>query len=64
MYDVWIAFALVFVYFFFRETQGMSLEETAAIWDGPGAVQDIQQSGAAAVHTPVYEEKEKDIHTV
>lgn len=61
MYDIWIAVALVFVYFFFKETQGMSLEETAAIWDGPAAVQDIQQRGEAAIHTPMSGEKEKDI---
>ena len=48
VYDVWIFFELVIVFFFFKETQGMSLEETAALYDGALAVEGIAASGAAA----------------
>lgn len=49
VYDVWILFELCIVFFFFKETRGMSLEETAAIFDGQDAVQDIAARGNAAV---------------
>ncbi|WVQ82793.1 hypothetical protein IAT38_004925 [Cryptococcus sp. DSM 104549] len=55
VYDVWIAFELVVVFFFFRETRGMSLEETAAIFDGEGAVQEIAAKGQAALAQPAVE---------
>ncbi|KAK1920766.1 general substrate transporter [Papiliotrema laurentii] len=48
VYDVWIFFELVIVFFFFKETQGMSLEGTAALYDGALAVEGIAASGAAA----------------
>ena len=48
VYDVWIFFELVIVFFFFRETQGLSLEETAALYDGQLAVDNIAAGGAAA----------------
>ena len=51
IYDVWIAFEVVFVYFFFKETQGMSLEETAAIFDGQEYVEDITRKGDLGVAT-------------
>lgn len=64
MYVVWIGFELVIVYFFFKETQGMSLESTAAIFDGQEAVRAIAVKGETAleaqgVATPVYESKEQ-----
>lgn len=34
MYDVWLAFELVVIYFLFVETGSLSLEETAAVLDG------------------------------
>lgn len=34
MYDVWLAFEVVVVYFLFVETGSLSLEETAAVLDG------------------------------
>lgn len=34
MYDVWLAFELLVVYFLFVETGSLSLEETAAVLDG------------------------------
>lgn len=65
VYDVWILFELIVVYFFFKETQGMSLEATAAIFDGPGAVEDIAAKGELAMRegvepTQPYELKEEE----
>lgn len=34
MYCCWLAFELVFVYIFIVETKNLSLEETAALFDG------------------------------
>lgn len=33
MYCCWLAFELIFVYFFIVETNNLSLEETAALFD-------------------------------
>lgn len=44
MYDVWLAFELVVVYFLFVETSNLSLEETAAVLDNNA---DALISGAA-----------------
>jgi len=66
VYCVWIAFELVVVFFFFKETQGMSLEETSAIFDGPEAVRTLARAADNAADntelrgsTP--EGKEKDL---
>ncbi|KAK4689144.1 hypothetical protein P7C73_g973, partial [Tremellales sp. Uapishka_1] len=53
VYDIWICFELVIVYFFFKETSGMSLEETAAIFDGPEAIREIAAEGQTAIHGAV-----------
>jgi hypothetical protein len=37
VYCCWIAFELVFLYMFVVETKGLSLEETAALFDGEHA---------------------------
>ena len=37
VYCCWLAFELVFCYFFIVETRGLSLEETAALFDGEEA---------------------------
>ena len=34
MYCCWLAFELVFLYLFIVETKNLSLEETAALFDG------------------------------
>ncbi|PPQ80209.1 hypothetical protein CVT25_003562 [Psilocybe cyanescens] len=46
VYVAWIAFEAVFCYFFIIETKGLSLEETAALFDGDETVHMI--SGKAA----------------
>lgn len=40
-YTIWDLFELVFVWFFYVETQGPTLEEIARIFDGDGAVANI-----------------------
>ncbi|KAJ8694658.1 hypothetical protein PTI98_007315 [Pleurotus ostreatus] len=55
VYCCWLAFELVFLYFFIIETKNRSLEETAALFDGEEATQHIQ-----ATPTDIkYEEHEK-----
>ncbi|KAI0767883.1 hypothetical protein BC629DRAFT_1596147 [Irpex lacteus] len=41
VYCCWIAFELVFCYFFIVETRGLSLEETAALFDGEEATRAV-----------------------
>jgi hypothetical protein len=41
VYCCWIAFELVFCYFFIVETKGLSLEETAALFDGEDATRAV-----------------------
>ncbi len=41
VYCCWIAFELVFCYFFIVETKGLSLEETAALFDGEEATRAV-----------------------
>jgi sugar porter (SP) family MFS transporter len=41
VYCVWIAFEFAFCYFFIIETKGLTLEETAALFDGENATQAI-----------------------
>ncbi|KAH9484820.1 Lactose permease [Psilocybe cubensis] len=55
VYVAWIAFEVVFCYFFIIETKGLSLEETAALFDGDETVNMI--TGTAHVGTT----GEKDI---
>jgi len=46
VYDCWIAFEFVYLYFFLVETKGLTLEETAALFDG----QDAQEQITAGHH--------------
>jgi hypothetical protein len=57
VYVCWIAFELVFVYFFIIETKGRSLEETAALFDGEEAEAAIHAHAApgADVREDAYE---------
>ncbi|EPT02301.1 hypothetical protein FOMPIDRAFT_59695 [Fomitopsis schrenkii] len=51
VYICWIAFEFVFLYFFIVETKGLSLEETAALFDGEDAAAQIHTAGVTEVHT-------------
>ncbi|KAF5328747.1 hypothetical protein D9619_011586 [Psilocybe cf. subviscida] len=44
VYVVWIAFEAVFCYFFIIETKGLSLEETAVLFDGDDTVHQLSQN--------------------
>ncbi|KIJ36374.1 hypothetical protein M422DRAFT_261331 [Sphaerobolus stellatus SS14] len=48
VYDCWIAFELVYLYFFLVETKNRSLEETAVIFDGEDHVQRVQAAAHVA----------------
>jgi len=56
VYCCWLAFEFVFLYFFIVETKNLSLEETAALFDGEAA----QQNLAAAVHAHEIRHDDKD----
>jgi MFS family permease len=56
VYVAWLVFELVFLYFFIVETRNRTLEETAALFDGEDAVQEIQ---AAAHHGAHIDEKDE-----
>ncbi|KAJ3528956.1 hypothetical protein NMY22_g9196 [Coprinellus aureogranulatus] len=49
VYICWLAFELVFVYFFVIETKNRTLEETAALFDGEEAAAEIAGTGNVAV---------------
>lgn len=46
VYVCWLAFEFVFIYFFVIETKNKTLEETAALFDGPDALARIAHDGA------------------
>lgn len=41
MYVCWLAFEFVFLWFFIVETKNRTLEETAALFDGDNAIDQI-----------------------
>jgi len=51
VYVAFIAFEVVFCYFFIIETKGRSLEETAALFDGEEVVAELEEK--AAVHAGI-----------
>lgn len=64
MYVCWLAFELVYVYFFIVETKGLSLEETAALFDGHEATEAIAaHHGATEVRDDMSDDKEKGLST-
>lgn len=50
MYCCWIAFEFVFVYLFIVETRGLSLEETAALFDGDDVKNALDSVGMEVRH--------------
>ena len=46
VYCCWLAFELVFVYFFIVETKNRTLEETAALFDGVGEIEKLHAAAA------------------
>ncbi|CDZ97669.1 hexose transporter [Phaffia rhodozyma] len=50
VYLVWLAFELVFVYFFLVETKNRTLEETSMLFDGEDAVEDITKAANTMVN--------------
>ncbi len=62
MYCCWLAFELVFLYFFVVETKHRTLEETAALFDGEdlAAIHAAAQYAAGDVRHEDYDEKTSD----
>ncbi|KAL0947440.1 hypothetical protein HGRIS_013548 [Hohenbuehelia grisea] len=58
VYVCWIAFELVFLYFYVIETKNKTLEETAALFDGEEATEHIHDAALGGV-TEVREHDEK-----
>lgn len=60
MYCCWIGFELIFCYIYIVETKNLTLEETAALFDGKEALEQIEQSAAIAqAPTDIREDDEK-----
>lgn len=57
VYVCWLAFEGVYCYLFIIETKGLSLEETAALFDGEDATTHIAAQGAVAQGSPTTDEK-------
>jgi len=52
VYCCWIAFEVVFLYFYIVETKNLTLEETAALFDGKDAFKEIAGSGLDSTKVP------------
>ncbi|KZT53647.1 general substrate transporter [Calocera cornea HHB12733] len=52
VYDCFLIFEFVFMYFFCIETKNRTLEQTAALFDGEKAVQDLTASAIMAIQLP------------
>ena len=63
MYCCWIAFELVFCYLYIIETKGLTLEETAALFDGEEALERIEHDANAQIALEVREDDEKKSHS-
>lgn len=60
MYCCWIAFELGFCYFLVVETKGLTLEETAALFDGADATEHIAEQAAGGAQEIHIEDKHYD----
>ncbi|KAI0035836.1 hexose transporter [Vararia minispora EC-137] len=60
VYCCWLLFETVYCYLFIIETKGLSLEETAALFDGTG--DRLVNASANAAHTPYSLSDEKSDH--
>ncbi|KII86878.1 hypothetical protein PLICRDRAFT_55774 [Plicaturopsis crispa FD-325 SS-3] len=58
VYVCWIAFETGFVWFYVLETKNKTLEETAALFDGEDATNQIVDAGVEVANTDVHEEKD------
>ena len=62
VYCCWVAFELVYCYLFIIETKGLSLEETAALFDGTAdRLAGAGQHAAQLPYSPS-DEKSDDLH--
>ncbi|KAI0087680.1 hypothetical protein BDY19DRAFT_217249 [Irpex rosettiformis] len=61
VYCCWLTFELVFCYFFFVETKGLSLGETAALFDGEDAQRTVTATHEVC-HDELDEESSGDLH--
>ncbi|KAF5376001.1 hypothetical protein D9757_008819 [Collybiopsis confluens] len=52
VYCCWIAFEVVFLYFYIVETKNLTLEETAALFDGKDASEKIAVNGLNSTNVP------------
>ncbi|KAJ3739943.1 hexose transporter [Lentinula detonsa] len=62
IYCCWIAFEIVFLYCYVVETKNLTLEETAALFDGKAAIEEITGNGFGSVlHDGQESGKEKGV---
>ena len=62
VYCCWLVFELIFVYLYIIETKGLTLEETAALFDGEETLERIEHDANAQVTVDVREDEEKKSH--
>lgn len=60
-YTVWVLVELIFVYFFYVETRGPTLEELVKIFDGDEAA--VAHLSMAQIEKETFEEEEKNAVT-
>ena len=63
MYCCWLAFKLAFVYLFIVETKNLSLEETAALFDGDDVRNAISNVATEVRHDDLTDEKGSGSYT-
>lgn len=63
VYCCWLACELLFVYVFIVETKGLSLEETAALFDGDDATRAMGEATHEIRHDDLHDEKGSGSYT-